>query len=287
MNLLDTEKISCPYKSFKFVKSKVCPVVKHPVNDSVSHSKVLLNESTNNVYASQLRTTNVHVNPNFKPQSATVHINPNIHNKPLIHINPKIMNNIANSNQNLPNNASTTDLSTKTLTDNNTMHKNVKRSIYVNPTLLKKLSSSEGKLIRNKESIVKEQSICSRLKCAKNIDCRRKTSNSSIVLLSQRKLVRVTRTIKTSKISPSSQYRLSKSAELIHKKSKAISPKTIKIKPLVNNTLQSTNTNFNLLKLNINKSPNKSKVTKYKIDRTTLYVPKSKRVDNSQARKVT
>ncbi|XP_012223803.1 zinc finger CCCH domain-containing protein 3 [Linepithema humile] len=288
VNLLDTEKISCPNKSFNFEKSKVYPNIKNPVNNSVSNTKILPHKSTNNVYVkSQLCTTNVHVNPNFKPQNATVHINPNIHTKSLIHINPKIMNNIANSNQNLQNNTSMTNLSTtKTLIDNNTIHKNVKRSIYVNPTLMKKLSSSsEGKLISNKESIIKEQSICSRLKCAKSIDYRKKTNNSSIVLLSQRKLVRITRTIKnTSKISPLSQYRLSKSAELIQKRSKTISPKTVKVKPLLNNTLQSVNTNSNLLKLNINKSPNKSKVTKYKIDRTTLYVPKSKRVDRSQTK---
>lgn len=251
---------------------------------------MLLNESTNKVYVkSQLYTTNVHVNPNFKPQNATVHINPNMQTKPLIHINPKIINNIANSNQNLQNNTSMTNLNrTKPLIDNNTTHKNVKRSIYVNPTLLKKLSSSsEEKLISHKESIIKEQPTCSRLKCAKSVDYRKKINNSSIVLLSQRKLVRVTRTLKnTSKISPLSQYKLLKSAELMRKKSKTISPKIIKVKPLINNTLQSTNVNSNLLKININKSSNKSKVTKYKIDRTTLYVPKSKRVDHLQTRKV-
>lgn len=241
----------------------------------------------------QLLPTNVYVNPNFKPQNPTVHINPNIYAKPLIHINPKIMYNIANSNQNQQNNVSTINTSTtKVSMDNNT--KPAKRAIYVNPTLLKKLSSSkekskelaESKELISKESITTEPPVCSRLKPTKNINNQKispkRVNNSSIVLLSRRKLVRVARSPKImSKSFLVSQYKLSKSTELIGKKIDKTILQT-KNKLLTNNALQSTNKS-NLAKLYINKSNNNSKVTKYKIDRTMLKV---KKISPSEKRKV-
>jgi len=240
--------------------------------------------STKNVHVnSTLLTTNVYVNPNFKPQKSTVHINPNIHAKPLIHINPKVMHDISNSNKKLQNNISATNTST-TKTNNSTGQTNVKRSIYINPTLLKKLSSKE-KSTNSKESIATERPVCSRLKFIKNIDNRKispkKTNNSSIILLSRRKLVRVSTTKNTSKISPLHQRRLSKHAEFKDKKL-GTTQKSIKIKPLINNTLLSTNTVPNLSKSNIDKS----KVTKYKIDRTALHVSRVKEIGLSKTTKV-
>jgi len=234
---------------------------------------------TKNVHVkSTLLATNVHVNPNFKPQKPTVYINPNIHTKPLIHINPKMMHDISNSNQNLQNNVSTNLSTIKTNTDN-TGQANVKRSIYVNPTLLKNLSSSKEKSTNSKESVTIERPVCSRLKLVKNMDNRKispkKISNSSIVLLSRRKLVRVSTTKSTSRTSPLYQCRSSKYGVLKDKKFET-TQKPMKMKSLINNTLQSTHKMSNLSKLNINKANNKSKVTKYKIDRTTLHVSKTK-----------
>ncbi|XP_018372497.1 PREDICTED: zinc finger CCCH domain-containing protein 3 isoform X2 [Trachymyrmex cornetzi] len=279
--LQSNEKTNCSNRKFKFVKPKV-------QSDLVCHSslnsKMLPETSTKNVHVnSTLLTTNVHVNPNFKPQKSTVHINPNIHAKPLIHINPKVMHDISNSNQKLQNNISVTNAST-TKTNNSTGQANVKRSIYVNPTLLKKLSSKE-KSTNSKESVAAERPVCSRLKFIKNIDNRkispRKTSNSSIILLSRRKLVRVSTTKNTSKISPLHQRRLSKHAELKDKKL-GTTQKSIKMKPLISNTLQSTSMVLNLSKSNIDKS----KVTKYKIDRTALHVSKAKEIGLSETTKV-
>lgn len=281
--LQSNEKTNCFNRKFKFVKPKV-------QSDLVCHSslssKMLPETSTKNVHVnSTLLTTNVHVNPNFKPQKSTVHINPNIHAKPLIHINPKVMHDISNSNQKLQNNICITNTSTtKTNTNNNTGQTNIKRSIYVNPTLLKKLSSKE-KLTNPKESVAIERPVCSRLKFVKNIDNRKispkKTSNSSIILLSRRKLVRVSTTKNTSKISPLHQRKLLKHAELKDKKL-GTTQKSIKMKPFISNTLQSSNMVLNLSKSNIDKS----KVTKYKIDRTALHVSKAKEIGLSERTKV-
>ncbi|XP_011054580.1 PREDICTED: zinc finger CCCH domain-containing protein 3 isoform X1 [Acromyrmex echinatior] len=276
--LQSNEKTNYSNRKFKFVKPKV-------QSDLVCHSslnsKMLPETSTKNVHVnSTLLTTNVYVNPNFKPQKSTVHINPNIHAKPLIHINPKVMHDI--SNKKLQNNISATNASI-TKTNNSTGQANVKRSIYVNPTLLKKLSSKE-KSTNSKESVATERSVCSRLKFIKNIDNRKispkKTSNSSIILLSRRKLVRVSTTKNTSKISPLHQRRLLKHAELKDKKL-GTTQKSIKMKPLISNTL-STSTVLNLSKSNIDKS----KVTKYKIDRTALHVSKAKEIGLSETTKV-
>ncbi|XP_011695446.1 PREDICTED: uncharacterized protein LOC105454499 isoform X1 [Wasmannia auropunctata] len=287
--LQSSERTNCPNRKFKFVKPKVQSDL---ISDSPLNSKMLPESSDKSVRVeSTLRATNVHVNPNFKPQKSTVHINPNIHAKPLIHVNPKIMHNISNSNQNLLNNVSTTNTNTtKTSTDNSTGQANVKRSIYVNPTLLKKLSSSKEKLTNSKESVTIERPVCSRLKLVKNIDNRkaspRKTNNSSIILLSRRKLVRVSATKSTSRTSPLYQRRSPKYAELKDKKFET-TQKSAKMKPLmINNTLQSTSMISNSSKSNINKSNSKSKVTKYKIDRTALHVLKAKEAGLSEMTKI-
>lgn len=285
--LQSSDKTTFPNRKFKFVKSKVQSDPKDLVSNSALNSKMLPESLTKNVHVkSELLATNVYVNPNFKPQKSTVHINPNIHAKPLIHINPKMMHNISNSNQNLQNNTSTINTSTtQTNVGNSTGQTNVKRSIYVNPTLLKKLSFSKEKSTNSRESVTTERSVCSRLKFVKNIDNRKilpkKTSNSSIVLLSRRKLVRVSTTKSTSKTIPS------KSAGLKDKKLETMSQKVMKMKSSVNNTLQSRNMIFNLSKSNVNKiSNNKSKVTKYKIDRTALHISKIKGTSLSEVKKI-
>lgn len=277
--LQSSDKTNCSNRKFKFVKPKVQSDPKDLVCNSSLNSKMLPESSTKSIHVkSKLLATNVHVNPNFKPQKPTVHINPNIHTKPLIHINPKMMHDISNSN--LQSNKTTTNTNTtQTYVGNNIEQTNVKRSIYVNPTLLKKLSSSKEKSTNSKESVTTERPVCSRLKFVKNIDNRkilpRKTSNSSLVLLSRRKLVRVSTTKSTSKTFPS------KSPGLKDKKLETISQKIMKMKSPISNTLPCRNI-FNLSKSNINKSNNKSKVTKYKIDRTALCISKIKETSLSE-----
>ncbi|XP_012525644.1 zinc finger CCCH domain-containing protein 3 [Monomorium pharaonis] len=277
-------------RKFKFVKSNIQSNQKSLVSDSSLNSKILPECSIKNIHVnSSLLATNVHVNPNFKPQKPTVHINPNMHTKPLIHVNPKMMRDISNLNQNLQNNISTTKITAKTNV-NNIEQGNVKRSIYVNPTLLKKLSSSKEKLTDSKELVTTEQPVCSRLKLIKNIDNRKispkKTSNSNIVLLSHRKLVRVSPAKHSLKTSSLFQRKLSKYVELKDKKFETQLEKVMKLKPLISNTLPSTSKISNLSKLNINKSNNKSKMTKYKIDRTVLHVSKTKEAGLSEITKV-
>ncbi|KAM0733163.1 Zinc finger CCCH domain-containing protein 3 [Formica fusca] len=292
LNSQYNQKINCSNRIFEFVKSKVHPDIKNPVHNSFPNSETVSKESIKNAHVKpQLLPTNVYVNPNFKPQNPTIHINPNIYAKPLIHINPKIMHNIASSNQNLQNNVSTINASTtKANMDNNTKPANIKRAIYVNPTLLNKLSSKEkskeSKESVSKESITTERPVCSRLKPMKNTDNQKvspkRVNNSSIVLLSHRKLVRVARSTKVmSRTFLVSRYKLSKSAELTGKKIDKTILQT-KNKSLANNPLQSTSKS-NLSKLRMNKSNNNSKVTKYKIDRTVLKV---KKTSLSEKRKV-
>ncbi|CAL1684902.1 unnamed protein product [Lasius platythorax] len=290
LNSQSNQNINCSNRMVKFVKSKVYPdEIKNTVHISLPNSQLSKDLIKRTHVKSQLPLTNVHVNPNFKTQNPTVHINPNIYAKTLIHINPKVMHNIASSNQNLPNNVSTINASTtKASISNNNKPANIKRAIYVNPTLMKKLSSSKEKSAETKESVSKEsvskesvtteRPVCSRLKPMKNTDNQKisskRTSNSSIVLLSHRKLVRVTRATKImSRTSLVSQCKLLKSPELIGKKVDKTILQT-KIKSLANNALHSTSKS-NLSKLRINKSNNNSKVTKYKIDRTILKVKKT------------
>lgn len=310
LNSQSNEKINCSNRIFKLlIESKDYGNVKNRVHSSLPNP-LLSKDSKRAHVESHVLPINVHVNPNFKVktlksvQHPTVHINPNIYAKPLIHINPKVMHNIASSNQNLPNivntnNVNTTNASTAkaSISNNNNSLDIKKTSIYVNPTLLKKLSSSKEKLTESKELISKdsiskelittERPVCSRLKPMKNTDNQKistkKTNNlSNFVILSRRKLVRVARSPKiVSKISPKSKYKFSKSPELIGKKI----DKTIlqmKMKSLANNALQSTSKS-NSSKLCINKVNNNSKVTKYKIDRTILKVKKN---DLSKKKKI-
>jgi len=281
------EKSSYSNGNIEYVKPKIHSEVRNAFYSFPSNSEIFSKRSSDNMN-SQLCMTKVHVNPNFKSQYTTVYINPNICTKPLIHINPKIIHDIANSKQNVQNNiitnvnSTTMNISniniTKTNIDNNIKQTNIKKSIYINPTLLNKLSSSKEESTNFKELI--ERPVCSKLKFVKNTDNQKnsskKNNNSRIVLLSNRKLVRISDNIKSSSRTPISQYKLQKSVNLMEKTSETVLSK-VKTKLLVNNTLYSMSTKPNLAELGINRSINKSKVTKYKIDRTTLSTLKARK----------
>lgn len=256
-------------KSYKYVKPKAGGNL---VPGSPSNSKIFLKTSIKNTHVEpQSLITNVYINPNFKPQNPVMHINPKIRAKPLIHINPKMVHDIASSNQNLQNNIMDT---MKTNADSNITQTNIKRSIYVNPTLLKGLSSSFN---ANSNNIYKrEHPTCSKTS-VKNMNDRKVTPkkitrDTDVVLLSRRKLVRITPvTSNLSGTSTVSQCRLRESTNLIQKKSGTMAQKVVKIPSLMNNVLQCTNMRHSVPKLSI-----KSKVTKYKIDRTVLHALKVK-----------
>ncbi|XP_020282325.1 zinc finger CCCH domain-containing protein 3 [Pseudomyrmex gracilis] len=225
------KKMNCPNRNFIYVKPQVCTAPKNEIS-FISASVPKKSSQNQHIDPKLLPTTSVHINPNFIPQKPTVHINPSVHAKDvhMIHVNPKIMNHIVNPNQCTPSNRANLS-ATETNIDKTVNPSNVKTSIHVNPTLLKHLKET---MTNSKEPVTKEQSVCSKSKPFKNISNQispKRTSNTGIVHLSRRKLVRVASTTKVSK-TPISQG---------------------------------------------NKSINRSKVTKYKIDRTVLQVKKLKR----------
>lgn len=260
-----------PVESFNYDRSKNIEreVSEIPASNLPSSCKVFPKKSIEEVKVKSL-VTNVHVNPNFKPKNTTMHINPKIHAKPLIHINPKMMRDIANSNINLQNNVTCTTNSNIT---SNTVQMNIKRSIYVNPTLLKKLSSLKNKSANPKESFATEQSASLKLTTpVASIDNRKvspkKTSDTSVVLLSRRKLVRVAPAVhNVSGTSSVSRYRLRKSLDSTEKKSGTIAQRNVKVSPSASNTSRSVRSKCNLPKSSVGKS----KVSRYKIDRTALH----------------
>ncbi|XP_076647200.1 zinc finger CCCH domain-containing protein 3 [Halictus rubicundus] len=221
----------------------------------------------------KMTTTNVYINPNFKPQHSSIHINPRLQEKSLVHINPKMMKTVINSNENTENNS----LQLTTNVKDNFLQKqdSTKKSVYVNPKLIKKLSSSmQPKPIELKETITPtiSHAVCSRLKfiksvnSAKNINSPRK-SNSNIVLLSKRKLIRVKQSSKkplnTSQIEI---YKMKQSLNLL-KTVKLSSNKLLKTKT-INTSQQSISKDTSSIKSPIIKP----KINKYRIDRT---IPKT------------
>ncbi|XP_011155283.1 zinc finger CCCH domain-containing protein 3 isoform X2 [Harpegnathos saltator] len=277
--------MNSPNRSYKYVKPKADGNL---VPGSFLNSKIFPKMSIESTHVEpQSFTANVYINPNFKLQKPTMHINPKIRAKPSIHVNPKMVHDIASSNQNLQ---SSTLGTIKASIGSNIMQANIKRSIYVNPTLLKGLSSSSD--YNSNEVHRREQPVCSKMPL-KNMSDQKVTpkklaSDSDVVLLSRRKLVRVTGTannlLGTSTL-PLSQCKLRESTNLTEKRSGTIVQKVVKVPSVMSNMLQCTNLRHtNVPKLNINKS----KVTKYKIDRTVLNTPKIKGSQNSlKRRKIT
>lgn len=259
--------MNSPNRSYKYVKPKIGGNL---VPGSSSNSKIFPKVSIESTHIEpQSLTANVYINPKFKLQNPTMHINPKIQPKPSIHVNPKMVHDIASSNKNLQSNTMGT---MKINIDNNIVQRNVKRSIYVNPTLLKGLSSD----FNSNETHRRELPTCSKMS-VKNINYRKVTPKKTVcdpgvVLLSHRKLVRVTGTTNNSSgTSIISQYRLQKLTT--ENKPATITQKIVKVPSTMNNMLPCTDMRHNVSKLCIDKS----KVNKYKIDRTVLHAPKIKR----------
>ncbi|XP_026300853.1 zinc finger CCCH domain-containing protein 3 isoform X1 [Apis mellifera] len=220
---------------------------------------------TSNHSCNALTSTNVYINPNFKPQSSSIYINPKLHIKSLVHVNPKMMKSVINSNENVQNNIV-----------NITSTNSIQKSVHVNPKLMKKLSSSvQSKPTEHKQIMIQNitHPVCSRLKFVKSTNSpklnhnQKKINNSNIVVLSQRKLVRIRRGSRKSFSTPQIELcKIKKSSNSIIKNIKPTSQKIIKTK-IINTLQQSIKKDTNFIKLPVMKP----KINKYRIDRT---VPK-------------
>ena len=226
----------------------------------------------------ELPSTNVYINPNFKPQTSAIHINPKLRMKSLVHINPKIMNKVINSNESVQ--SSPVNVTTN-VKQNPVQEENVKKSVYVNPKLMKKLSSSTQSKPTEKKEIPMPNiphSVCSRLKFVKSTNSskmthsQKRTNNSNIVILSRRKLVRVKRgSRRSSSASQRDLYKIKKSPNSMLKCGKPASQRTIKTK-IINALQQSIDKDSNFVKSVI-----KPKINKYRIDRTTPRITSTKK----------
>ncbi|KAK2584005.1 hypothetical protein KPH14_006463 [Odynerus spinipes] len=301
--------------------------------ESQSSNKLTFEGPNNRIYVKPLTmTSNVYVNPNFKPQNPVIHINPKMHIKPLIHVNPKIVKNVAGTNKITITNTSElitnsqhglTQMDIKRLklhakplvhvnpkimnnvvdstkeTENNNanvascvkeniMSVDIKKSVYVNPKLMSKLSSTkEHKITEKKEAVADlNQPICSRLKFVRKLDNTKtpikKSNMSNILLLSKRKLIRVRRTSKgNTAVSQIGPYKVKRHSLSPSKKIKATLYQSTKNIANNNNTIQTTSNNINLLKVN----NVKTKVNKYKIDRTVQSSMQPKKTEASRPKK--
>ncbi|CAK9813211.1 Zinc finger CCCH domain-containing protein 3, partial [Anthophora plagiata] len=223
----------------------------------------------NSTLHNELTSTNVYINPNFRPQNSAIHINPKLHVKPLVHINPKMMKNVINSNENAQTNSVVNIASITSNKQNSIQNQNpVQKSVHVNPKLMKKLSSSvQSKPIEHKEVIVQNitHPVRSILKLAKStnspkiIHGQKKINNSNIVILSRRKLIRVRR---------GSRKSLNTSQVELCKIKKSTNSQRITRTKIINALNQSISKGSNFVKSSVLKD----KINKYRIDRT---VPKA------------
>ncbi|XP_017888733.1 zinc finger CCCH domain-containing protein 3 [Ceratina calcarata] len=280
--------------------NKLCCVTKPVMNENLNFARSekcasimqktqSLIKPFNDYSCSELASTNVYINPNFKPQNSAIYINPKLHVKSLVHVNPKMMRNIVKSTDNVQSNSvNIVNTSTKQNPTPNQMI--VQKSVYVNPKLIKKLSHSvQSKPTEHKEVVVPNvtQPVCSRLKLVKSTVSpkaspnQKKTNNSNILILSRRKLVRVRRS--TRKSLNNSQVELRKvrrSTNLVLGNSRSIPQKIVKTK-VINTSQQSLSKEVTVVKSPIVKS----KINKYRIDRTSRKIgsirePAKKTVNN-------
>lgn len=243
------------------------PIINQPLNSAKSekyinllHMPQQLPRTSSSMSCNVSTSTNVYINPNFNRQNSAIYVNPKLHKRSLIHVNPTMMKNI-NSNEDVQSNSV-----------NVTSTNSIQKSVHVNPKLIKKLSSSvQFKPAEHKEKVIQNiHPVCSRLKLVKNtnspkvIHNQKKVNNSSIVVLSQRKLLRVRRgsrkSFSTSQVEPCKIKRTSNS---IVKNVKPTPQKVMKTK-ITNVLQQSINEDINLVKSPVIKP----KINKYRIDRT-------------------
>lgn len=175
-----------------------------------------------------------------------------------------MMKSIINSNENVQNNIV-----------NITSTNSIQKSVHVNPKLMKKLSSSvQSKPTEHKQIMIQNitHPVCSRLKLVKSTNSpklnhnQKKINNSNIVVLSQRKLIRIKRGSRKSFTPQIELCKIKKSSNSIIKNIKPMSQKIIKTK-IINSLQQSIKKDSNFIKLPVMKP----KINKYRIDRT---VPK-------------
>lgn len=244
------------------------PIISQPLNSAKSekcinllHKFQQLPRTSSSSLCNVSTSTNVYINPNFNRQNSAIYVNPKLHKRSLVHVNPTMMKNI-NSNKDVQSNSV-----------NITSTNSIQKSVHVNPKLIKKLSSSvQFKPAEHKEKVIQNitHPVCSRLKLVKNtnspkvIHNQKKVNNSSIVVLSQRKLLRVRRgSRKSFSTSPVEPCKIKRTSNSIVKNVKPAPQKVMKTK-ITNVLQQSINEDINLVKSPVIKP----KINKYRIDRT-------------------
>ncbi|XP_047351318.1 zinc finger CCCH domain-containing protein 3 isoform X1 [Vespa velutina] len=205
-----------------------------------------------------------------------------LHTKPSIHVNPKIMTSIASSTSMTESNYTCVKSGIK----ESFIQTDVKKSVYINPKLISKLSSTkESEIVEKRETVPNfNQPACSRLKFIRKIDTAKtpikKTNMSNILLLSKRKLIRAKRTMKgNAVISQIGPQKVKKPSPT--KKIKTTILQSTKNIVANNNTLQCNSNDINLSKVH----NAKTKVNKYKIDRTIQSLTEPKKSETSQPKK--
>ncbi|XP_012269062.2 zinc finger CCCH domain-containing protein 3 isoform X2 [Athalia rosae] len=220
----------------------------------------------------------VHVNPNFKPRVPGIHINPRIATKSegKIHVNPKMMSNFTTQNLGM----SSTNISTvKSNPPQGLVKTKIEPSVHVNPILMKKLSLAREKM---KDINRLMQKTTTELKGLKPDNCSiiqsktklvknntsvspgvKRLSNSNLVSLSRRKLVRIRKPNKTgSVISPASLGKVRRLSNSNMKKAKVATKYKLVMVPA--NVPGSAKKNSRSIR------NQQACMNKYKIDRTHI-----------------
>lgn len=153
----------------------------------------------------------VHLNPNFAQKLPRIHVNPRVETKPAsVHVNPKMMRNFSNQN---PDKIS---LKFNSVEKNPVYQTKIEPSVHVNPRLMKELSSKKEKFENldkrsqssnielKKQKLVNRSTAPTIIRPVKNnlpvIIGAKKSGNSKLISLSQRKLVRIRRSSKTGSV---------------------------------------------------------------------------------------
>ncbi|XP_015525112.2 zinc finger CCCH domain-containing protein 3 [Neodiprion lecontei] len=215
----------------------------------------------------------VHVNPNFKPKLPGIHINPRMGAKPLVYVNPNMIRNFATQS------FDETSCGRVVVRQNSVYESKVKSSVHVNPRLMKELSAVKEKPENSANRMQKsnldlktpegdinfiDQSKTKLVKINPTLNLgAKRLSNSNLVLLSRRKLVRVKRCSKSgpaiSPLNPGKARRLSNSN--LRKTMFATKYKLVIERVNLNGTSSAVPRNLKGRQAGLNK---------YKIDRTHL-----------------
>lgn len=231
-----------------------------------------------------VKPSNIHVNPMFsEPLKSVIHINPKVQLNMAIHVNPKMVNSLSTCDlQQVRQKVEMKQPIPATSIASNTF--NVQKSVYVNPKLMKKLTTKvpdinkkeqiqspvfQPQILNKSTSIVKTKNIL----INKNSSANKKYSPSNFVSLSKSKLVRIRPGVKSTSINLT------------------ISPKMQKSTKIIDSNRLKKFTTISSTKLIANKSKNLSRTNlpnnRYKIDHTKMQKTKINKIRISPSKIVT